>query len=288
MKKAGFIVSTTLIFLLSCFSCEIINPPEDIPAYIQIDTFKVVVDDFDKGTAGHMMGDIWLSVGGKNMGVYTMPFTIPTLETGFQTLTVKPGIKMNGISASRIAYPFFKPYIIDEQLTPGETTTIEPVSTYKEECVFPYIENFDDPGVSFIYPAYSQVAIDIQKDVVREGRSSGAIFLTKEDTLFEAYLDEDFDLPENATPVFLEFDYKNNNGFQVGFYLIEDGAMEWSGLVYVRPSATWKRIYVDLGTTATYQHHTDLYRISFIAAHEQEDENTTGEIYLDNIKVIHY
>jgi len=288
MKTTGLYTAITLFSLLFLFSCDLINPPEEIPAYIQIDTFKITVDDFDKGSASHMITDIWLSVGGQNMGAFTMPFTIPTLEKGLQTVFIKPGIQLNGISASRMAYPFYKPVTVDVDLKEGEIQLIQPVSEYKDECIFRFIEDFEDPGVNFIYQSYSDTTFIVQKNVVKEGRTSGAIYLTEENSNFEAYIDEDFDLPENGSPVFIEFDYKNNNGFQVGVYLIEDGALSWYGLVYVRPSDVWKRLYVDLGTMATYHHSTELYRISFLASHEQKDTSIMGEIYLDNIKIIHY
>lgn len=288
MKATGLFAGITLLFLLSLFSCNIINPSEEIPAYIRIDTFKVITHDLDQGSASHMIGDIWISVGGSQLGVFTMPFTIPSLAKGQQTITLSGGIKNNGISASRIRYPFFKSVTEDVNLVEGEIHIFNPVSEYKEECVFRFNETFEDPGVNFIYPNYSDTTFVIQKEVVKEGRSSGAIYLSKKGKVFEAYIDEDMELPENATAAFLEFDYKNTNGFQVGMYLIKDGAMEWYGLVYVRPSETWKRYYVDLGTVATYQHDTDLYRISFQASHEQADSLNMGEVYLDNIKIIHF
>lgn len=288
MKTTGLFTAFALVFLVGLFSCELINPPEEIPSYIRIDTFKVTVDDFDKGSASHMMTDIWISVGGTNLGAFTMPFTVPSLDKGFQTLNIRGGIKLNGVSASRIAYPFFKPVIIDVELIAGEILLIEPVSEYKEECVFRFVEEFEDPGVGFLYPAYSDTSFIIQKDVVKEGRSSGAIYLTKDNSFFQAHLDEDLELPENASPVFLEFDYKNNNEFEVGMYLIEDGVFVWSPLVGIRPSDTWKRMYVDLGNTTTRNNSTDLYRISFLANHDQEDSLKTAEIFLDNIKLIHY
>ncbi len=287
MKRTGSYGLITLIFIVLLGSCEIINPAEKIPSYIRIDTFKVKINDFDKGSASHMITDIWLSVGGTNMGVYVMPFTIPTLETGLQTLTIRPGIKVNGISASRKAYPFYEPITVDVELHEGEIHLIEPVSTYKDVCKFPWMEDFEDPGVSFLYPQYSDTTIINQNRIVKEGRYSGAIFLTSENADFEMYCDKDFELPKNATPVFFEFDYMNNNGFEIGMYLIEGGIIEWYTLVYVKPSTKWKRFYVDLGTTATYHNSTELFRVAIRASYELKDDETAN-IYMDNIKLIHY
>ncbi len=268
-------------------SCELINPSEDIPSYIKIDTFMVTVNDFDKGSSSHYMTDIWISVGGTNMGVYTMPFTIPTLETGLQTITISGGIKLNGISASRMRYPFYEPVIFDMELHAGEIHEITPKSTYKEVCKFPWIEDFEDPGISLVHPDYSDAHIENNNEVVYEGRYSANISLNEDFLDFEAHSDKDFELPENGSPVLFEFDYLNTNGFEVGMYLLENGIIEWYTLVYVKPSSKWKRFYVDLGTTATYHNEAELYRISIRAVYEPE-VGETGEIYLDNLKLIHY
>ncbi|MCD6346268.1 MAG: hypothetical protein J7L96_02485, partial [Bacteroidales bacterium] len=127
MKRKGAFGLIALVFIVLMGSCEIINPPEQIPSYIRIDTFNVLVNDFDQGSASHMITDIWINIGGKIIGTYVMPFTIPTLETGLQTVIISPGIKVNGISASRRKYPFYKPVKLDIELHEGEIHLIEPV-----------------------------------------------------------------------------------------------------------------------------------------------------------------
>jgi len=229
----------------------------------------------------------YVSVGGANLGIFEMPFTVPSLETGLQTLTIRPGVKLNGISASRIDYPFFEPYIIDYELHVGEIHLIEPHTRYKEVCKFPLIEDFEDPGISFNYKDYSDTVFVNQNDVLREGRYTGAIFLNEVQATFEATSNEDYELPQNSSPVLFEFDYKNNNGFEIGMYLIEGGAAVWNGLLYVKPSTVWKRFYVDIGQTATIELSTELFRMGIRAFYEEESGGA-AEIYLDNIKLIHY
>lgn len=287
MKAFRILTLTFLVSAALLSSCELVNPPEKIPSYIRIDTFRVEVNDFDAGSASHMLTVCYLSAGGQNLGVFEMPFTIPCLETGLQTLTIRPGIKLNGIAASRIDYPFFEPYITDRELHEGEIHIIEPVTSYKEACKFPWIEDFDDAGVSLLYKDYSETFIINQKEVLKEGRYSGAIFLDEEKDIFEANSDEDFDLPKDGSPVLLEFDYKNTNGFEIGMYLIEEDVAVWYDLVYVKPSDEWKRFYVDIGQTATIKYTTELFRIGFRAFFEPEN-GSQGAIYLDNIKLIHF
>jgi len=282
----ALIVSFLLIGILFS-SCDLINPPETIPSYIRVDTFKVEVSDFDQGSSSHYITVCYISVGGDNLGVFEMPFTVPSLETGLKTITIRPGIKLNGIAASRIDYPFFEPYIIDLELHREEIHIIEPITTYKESCVFPWMENFEDPGISFTHAEYSDTIFVNQNELVKEGRYSGAIFLDHDMEIFEAVSSGKYELPKDGGPAILEFDYKNNNGFEVGMYLLEEGLSEWYGLVYINPSTRWKRFYVDVGLTARTKPSTEFFKMGIRAFPEPQNNDAT-EIYLDNIKLIHF
>jgi hypothetical protein len=218
-----------------------------------------------------------------------MPTMVPCLSTGPQSLYLEPGFELNGIAGSRAVYPFFKPYIGTAKIdfVEGEVITITPVTTYKAECKFPWIEDFEDAGVSFLYPAYSDTVFRSQNDTVREGRYSGAIYLDKDHKFFEAYSSTDFDLPTTGTMVLLEFDYKSTANLEIGLYVLEDGAAVWNTLVIVRPKSTWNRIYIDLNTTILDNQTAELFRPSFRAGWD-----STGlakqAILLDNIKLIHF
>jgi hypothetical protein len=273
---------------VSLISCNLINPSETIPALIKIDTVKVRVTNFDQGSASHMISNVWLSVNGINLGVYEMPALIPSLESGKQWIYIRPGIKLNGISASRVAYPFFEPYELkDFNLEPGITTTITPTTTYKKECKFPWMEDFEDAGVSFNYPAYSDTTFRNQTDSVKEGRFSGAIYLDKNNKFFEATSSTDFVLPTTGTMILWEFDYKSNTSIEAGVYVIEDEAAVWSSLVMIRPSPVWKRIYLDVHSTVAYENSADMFRMGFRAAWDSTGKATQG-IIIDNLKLIHF
>ena len=276
----------TLALVLS--SCNLINPPEEIPALIRIDTIFVHVDQFDQGSASHQMNNVWISVGGKNLGVFELPALIPCMETGPQWVFIRPGIKLNGIAASRAAYSFYEAYELNDfNLESGVVTTINPVTTYKKECVFAWMEDFEDAGVTFNYASYSDTVFRNQKDSIKEGRFSGAVYLDRENRYFEATSSEDFELPSNGTLVLLEFDYMNDLTFEVGTYVIKDEAATWNSLVFIRPMDRWNRIYVDLYSTAMSETDADLFRMGFRAAWDSTGRATQG-ILMDNIKLIHF
>jgi hypothetical protein len=288
MLKTWMIIPAITLtgFLLSC---NIINPAEDIPAIIKVDTILVKVTNFDQGSANHKMTCVKLNVAGTTLGFFELPAMVPCLTTGPQSLYLEPGFELNGIAGSREVYPFFKPYLGTGKIdfVPGEVITIVPTTTYKSECKFPWIEDFEDAGVSFLYPAYSDTVFKIQNATVREGRYSGAIFLDTGHRFFEAYSSTDFELPKTGAKVLLEFDYKSNTVLEFGVYVIQDESAIWNTLVYIRPSEKWNRIYLDLNTTAGNNQSADLFRPGF-----RSGWDSTGlakqAIFMDNLKLIHF
>jgi len=288
MLKTWMIISViTLAGLL--FSCNIINPAEDIPAYIKVDTILVKVTNFEQGSAKHNMTCIKINVAGTTLGFYQLPAMIPCLTTGEQSLYLEPGIELNGITGSRIVYPFYNPYIGTGKFNfaEGEVITIVPQTTYKTVCKFPWIEDFEDAGVSFLYSTYSTATFKAQKDSVREGHYSGAIYLDKDHKYFEGYSSTDFVLPKTGTPVLIEFDYLSNALLEFGMYVLTDGAAVWNSLVYIRPISHWNRIYIDLNTTTGGYQSADFFRPAFRAAWDSTGIPVQG-IIMDNLKLIHY
>jgi hypothetical protein len=186
-------------------------------------------------------------------------------------------------------YPFFKPYTGPAKIdfVRGEVITITPATTYKAECKFPWIEDFEDAGSSFEYSASSDTNFRSQTDTVREGRYSGAIYLDTKNRFFEAYSSTDFELPATGSKVLLEFDYFSNTLLEFGVYLLKDEAAVWTSLLVVRPVDHWNRIYIDLHTTLDHNQTAELFRPGFRAGWD-----STGlakqSIIMDNLKLIHF
>jgi hypothetical protein len=279
-----------VVTLACCFhSCNIINPPEDIPSYIKVDTFLVKVTNFDQGSASHRLSCVKVNVGGATLGFFEIPTMIPCLTTGLQSVIIYPAFELNGIAGSREVYPFFEPYLgsgkID--LAPGQVITIIPEITYKKDCKFAWIEDFEDAGLSFEYPSSSDTVFRSQKETLREGRFSGAIYTDKKNRYFEAYSSTDFELPTIGTRVLFEFDYLSNTLLEFGVYLLKDGVASYTSLLAVRPVDHWNRIYIDVNTTLDDNPTMEFFRPAIRAGWD-----STGlakqTIFMDNIKLIHF
>ena len=72
------------IIVSSLCSCELINPPEDIPAYISINSFDLDPETGDnpiinEKTKPHDINGVWLNIDGNIQGSYELPVTFPVL-----------------------------------------------------------------------------------------------------------------------------------------------------------------------------------------------------------------
>ena len=98
---------------LSLSSCEIYNPSEDEPSYIHIDSISLTTDYTAYGTASHKITDAWVYVDNELIGAFELPANVPVLKSGVHNINIRPGIKLNGIAATRSYYPFFNPCIFN-------------------------------------------------------------------------------------------------------------------------------------------------------------------------------
>ena len=87
---------------------------------------------------------------GEALGVHELPCVIPVLSEGTHQFIIFPGIKNNGISSTRMRYPFYKTFDITAALTKNDTTEFSPVTYYKDNVTFAFMEDFEDAGISLI------------------------------------------------------------------------------------------------------------------------------------------
>lgn len=266
-------------------SCDIINPKEDIPSYIQIDTQKVVVlDPVKEGSSNHGISDAWVYIDDKYQGIYEAPVKFPVLTSGSHKITLIAGIKTNGISSTREEYPFYKEYIIDTILTEGGVLEIHPEYNYIDNMHF-WIEDFQDASIK-ISP---QPGMNSDTSIVREVNSDspgdyyGAIYVNSTNPIFNAATSPETDpiyYFQAGRRMFLEMEYKNNQKFWVGLYA--------NGIPHpielINTSDEWNTIYIDL-TGTIKSNPAEIYMLFF---NTEWNGNNQGEVFLNNIKIVNY
>ncbi len=284
----------TVIFIigvaLSLSSCNLINPDEPIPAYIQVDEAMVISSEAT-GSASHNINDIWLYVDNKLVGTYEIPFKVPVLPSGKHKVTLEAGIKQSSISNVRVIYPFYTSFIVDTLLEEAKTYKLTPVYEY-EEVQIPLLEDFEGLGNNFESTASSDTTLmSVQNDNCFEGYSGYAV-LTAEHPNLDVKTSSAYDLP-NTSKIFLELDYACTDTLTVGVFgrQYEEGSVidVRKPIIHLRPTnGQWKKIYISLTDMVFKNPKFFEYSIFFSASTEYDSGDKSAEIYLDNIKLIHY
>ncbi|MBK5285843.1 MAG: hypothetical protein JJE25_10625, partial [Bacteroidia bacterium] len=218
---------------------------------------------------------------------YELPVTIPVLKEGSHEIKVRAGIIVNGISATRVYYPFYNFYVTNVNLTSGVITNVSPVVNYYSGTFFSINENFSGAGYLLTSTPQSDTSFQIINNTTNsfEGPTAAA-YLDASHFLFECASDTTLSLPTNTEPVYMELNYKTNTEFSVGVFAVTAQQVYNISVVTIRANSEWKKIYIDLsGATASYP-----TALGFKPYIHMERNSSVGdaELYFDNVKVVRF
>lgn len=290
IKQQGLKISTFILglFIAGCFStcflsCNLINPPEGIPTFIKVDTFSFSVLP-GQGTSSTKITDVWVFGENSIVGAYEMPKTFPVIDFGPTQMIFGAGIWDNGISATRVEYPFYYPDTITLDLQPGETLMFTPHFTYRPAAKFYFIEDFEAGNLFNQLSGDTNMIRITEAANVFEGGGSGVISLDADHQFYEGRTAASYTLPKGQ-PVYLEMNYKCDQVFEVGLY----GTQLVTTVFYykwnVNPKDQWNKIYLNMGNDVNLL-GADTYQILIRANYDHS--GTATHIYLDNIKLVSF
>ncbi len=263
-----------IFFLIICIiSCK---KETNVPSYIIIEDIEL-----NENTT-HNISDVWVYIDDNLQGVYELPANFPVLEEGFHKLRIKAGIKDNGIGGTRVSYPFYSSYIIDElEFQPEDIINIKPTFNYLDSTSF-YIEDFEGVGINIETTFISDTTI-IEFNNSYNNYAGG--FLLDSLITFEIATDELSNLPQAGSPVYLELDYKSNTQFLVGLYVNFPQSVLQKDLLWINPKEDWNKIYVNLTSSISESIGADFFKV-FIGM-KRDFSLDTNSIYFDNVKVVY-
>jgi len=277
MKKLIYLSLFSCIILVIANSCAKKLPNNGIPFYLLIDSTSVSANEITQGSSSSKIDEIWVEMGSQNLGVYELPARIPVLaEPGDYTVFITAGIKNKGISGQRSKYPFYASESFDISLGNTQEVKLSPIFKYFDITQFIIKENFE---TSNNFGSNMTVVNDAN---VFEGTNSGIMNVpplnvveSKTNTVI---------IPRGSV-AYIEFNYKSNIPFRVGYEYFESGAMARNTLVTVNGKETWSKMYIEL-TADISQTQSDVF--SFFINTNNADSTTTAQIYIDNFKVLYY
>jgi hypothetical protein len=295
MKHKYIFFLAVVVFSALFSGCNFINPAEPIPSYIHIQKIGLSTDASIEGTNSSKITDAWVYIDDQLIGCYELPVTFPVLYDGTHRISVKAGIKVNGIAATRAPYPFYQNFSQSINLSRGTITSVSPTVTYVSGLNWTtfWMEDFESSGISFARsPSGTDTSLlhvtsppePANSSLIFEGSGSGVAYLDNNRHLFECISSTSYVLPKGDT--FLEFDYKSNYTFAVGVFAHNGTSTVKTKVLNIHPSDKWNKVYVYLTPTILASDNATDYNIFFGMLNNTGASSLTFSI--DNVKLIHY
>ena len=279
-----------LLYLLICamVSCNIVNPKESIPTYVQIDSVRLIPTvPATHGSVSHKITDVWVYYERELLGAFELPARVPVLAKDKGQLQVIGGIWDNGLSGTRAKYPFFMIDTFTFNAKPTETIHHIPFFNYRTSdtpAIKYFIEGFEQ-GNSFIKKdgdttlAKTNIAADRF-----EGDWSSIVELHDTINTFESITTQNFVVPPNRE-CYMELNYKSDIPLQIRIELLYQGAYIKSDVIGLNAKDNWSKIYINLkGFTTTYQNAS----FNIIIKGSLPNTKTSSKTLIDNFKIIYY
>jgi len=294
--KRIYIVGSVLFLTFSAIltGCYKFEGTQTIPTYIKIDSVYLQTIYSEQGEASQKITDVWVYVDDQQIGVFELPALFPVLATGKHKLEIKPGIKLNGISSTRVPYPFYKPIIFENfDFYPDSIIDIGNIKTvYFNNLTFVWMEDFESSNLSIQESSQSDTTIvrtqpadNPEAWISDYSQYSGVITLTADRPVFDATSFDSYQLPQMGAPVLMEMNFKTDNYVTIGLVVHETGLYIKVPLLILNYSNNWNKIYINLGPTVSKYIKAKDFRI-FFSANKRNDKTVT-HIYFDNIKLIY-
>lgn len=283
-------------------SCEIINPAEQIPFYLRIDSISFMDSSTTPATVAkpgvQNIVDAWVFVDGEYQGTYELPTTLPINKPdGFHRINISPGIIANGMNSDRRIYPFFTDYEVNIHTKATEVDTIQPrVSYFKDGPNYPpegagqFPEGFEGAGTIFKTGNSSKVDTIIRtsdKSLIFDGNFSMLFELDASKDYVEFETAKSYSLPLFLRPVFVELNFRTDVNLNMGIFA--ENAL--TGQVIVIPFITllptdgeWKKTYLSLSNDIV-AYSGSKFKIWFNAGHNSS--LAKSQVLIDNFKIIY-
>jgi hypothetical protein len=247
------------------------------PASVSVSTTSV------QGTGNHKITDLWLYVNGKFQGAYPTGNLMPVISKNEKVkINIIAGIKNNGISGTRLGWAFYDFITIDTLVENGKTIDRPLTFKYNDNAKFVWMENFDQQGFSLVKsssnPTDTTWKFANPNDHL-EGKCA-EIGLTGNALVAQVESSTTFALPSGNNNVYLELNYKCNQGFEVG---VLAGVIQKS-TVFITPSENWNKIYIQLSDAINRSPNSSNHKIYFKMV--KTDDNPNPKMFIDNIKLL--
>ncbi len=274
-----------LIFLLLLAAgtqtgCNIVNPADPVPAFIEVDSFSFAnPDPFATVGSTRQIRSVFVSFEGKNVGTFDLPARIPVLAGSGGTLLLFPGVDNTAQFVTQLQYPHYKIFSTGLSAAAGEVVKVAPQTGYTPASRFVYKEDFENSNdLQAIFGPEFEVTTT--PATVITGSRSGLVRL--DDSSGESILVSTTSFLPGTTDNFLEIDYRSTAFLRVGLVA---GTGNPQYIVTLNPAPAGNKVYVSLQRIiGNFGANAGAFRIVFQSYREVGAQQ--GYVVLDNLKVV--
>lgn len=279
-----------LVVVLGFTSCNLVNPSEKVPTYIQIDSVQVVPTNMAKhGSVSHKITDVWMYYNRQLLGPFELPARVPVQAEGVGEIEILAGIYDNGLTATRAKYPFYTVDTFTFTAAPAQVIKHTPKFNYRgldtTATVSYIIEDFEQGNI--FQKRYSNDTTMIRSNNAAdkfEGDWTGKIYFKDSIDDAECITSTAFNLPP-LREAYMELNYKCDITFSLSTEISYQSSLISSNIISVKGTDTWKKIYVKLsGFSSTFQGGS----FKFIIKAEKPSDVSEATLLFDNFKIIYF
>ncbi len=280
---------TFIICIVSLFytSCNLINPDEPLPTYVQIDSIKVLDRNGNPMTSNVQGASI--SIGNSSsidlLGVFRTPMVIPALIEEAGEIYILPSVEADAIASQVYAYPFYKKVIKPISPKPGDTVKYGVLQTTLVDTFKRFLNDDFEGGSTFtINGADSAASFEIQSDIVSEGTYSGLLTLDAPQKSAFLVSSQLMELSFNSQ-TYIELDYKCNTNFGISliYFNSSTNQLEETSIIGLRATSKWNTEYIKIDDDVGYAQSSRFY-LAFKLVRDSESTEP-ARLYLDNVRV---
>ncbi len=285
MAYKYFIAFVLLSFLVSCEK----DDSQEIPSFLHIEKIGFNAES-GQGTDSVVITDAWVYCDQELVGAFELPATIPILQEGKHQITIKPGIILNGIAATRAYNPFFKSFDIEVNLIQDSIVEVFPTSGYTTTAQFEWNskgeEDFESGIISLDTMLVSQTNIKRTNSVVYQGDYSGWIQMVDTQSYFIAKSSTAFTLTPGKHCILEMHVYNPDVMLAVGIYSnLPGGTIMKTTYCYVNTGDDWKKLFINLTAAIDDYPSATSFNVFFESA--LGTKLSEANIYVDNIKLVY-
>lgn len=276
MKTFTLLSFAVFSLLLALFTGCKPMPNDGIPFFLTVDSVKLTTGD-SAGLNTHRIRDIWVEANADNLGAYERPIQFPVLAEGDVRFNISAGIEQSGQSGYRVIYPFYTTDTFTLSAERGKEYTRIPQFKYRAGCDFKFVNSFEGNN------GFNDFTL-VNDTNVKYGTTCASLTVNTIDSAKMAKSIDAIDLPEGQE-IWLEFDYKAQVPFFVGYYGEGNGTVVQSAVLFVSARSTWNHMYLKLSESIASV-DAPLYRLYFEALRPYG--TTGGTVYIDNVRLVHF